>query len=87
MGSSYACPTANARYDARMALTNLTVAEEVLSLPPAERLDLAQLLIDSLAGDLQSDAEIKAELARRLEALRSGEDAGLSFQQVLGTPA
>ena len=70
-----------------MALTNLTVAEEALSLPPADRMDLAQLLIDSLADDPRSDAEIKAELTSRPEALRSGQDAGLTFQQVFGTPA
>ena len=70
-----------------MALTNLTVAEEALSLPPADRMDLAQLLIDSLADDPRSDAEIKAELTSRLEALRSGQDAGLTFQQTFGTPA
>ena len=70
-----------------MALTNLTLAEEALSLRPAERVDLAQLLIESLADDPRSDAEIKAELVRRLEALKSGADAGLNFQQIFGTPA
>ncbi|MBM3838287.1 MAG: addiction module protein [Verrucomicrobia bacterium] len=70
-----------------MALTNLTIAEEALSLPPEQRVDLAQLLIESLADDPRSDTEIKDELACRLEALRSGEDAGLNFQQVFGTSA
>lgn len=69
-----------------MPLTNLAIAEEALSLPPAERVDLAQLLIESLAEDPRSDAEIKAELVRRLAALKSGEDCGLNFQQVFGTP-
>jgi len=70
-----------------MPLTNLAVAEEVLALPPADRLELAELLIESLADDPRSDTEIKTELARRLEALRSGDDAGLSFQQVFETSA
>lgn len=70
-----------------MALTNLAVAEEALSLSPAERADLAKLLIQSLESNHHSDAEIKAELNRRLEDLISGTDAGLSFEQVFGAPA
>ena len=70
-----------------MALTNLAVAEEALSLSPADRADLAKLLIQSLEPDHRSDAEIKAELNRRLEDLISGKDAGLSFEQVFGAPA
>jgi putative addiction module component (TIGR02574 family) len=70
-----------------MALTSLAVAEEALSLSPAERADLAKLLIQSLEHDRHSDAEIKAELNRRLEDLVSGKDGGLSFDQVFGAPA
>jgi len=70
-----------------MALTNLAVAEEALSLSPAERADLAKLLIQSLENDGRSDAEIKAELNRRLDDLLLGKDAGLSFEQVFGVPA
>ena len=70
-----------------MALTNLAVAEEALSLSPAERADLAKLLIQSLENDRRSDAEIKTELARRLDDLISGNDAGMSFEQVFGAPA
>jgi putative addiction module component (TIGR02574 family) len=55
-----------------MALANLAVAEEALSLPPAERLDLAKLLIQSLQSDGRSDGEIKTELNRRLDDLISG---------------
>lgn len=70
-----------------MALTHLAVAEEALSLPLTERVDLAKLLIQSLEGDRRSDAEIKAELGRRLDDLLSGKDAGLSFEQAFGSPA
>lgn len=70
-----------------MALTNLAIAEEVLSLSPAERADLARLLIQSLENDSRTDAEIKSELERRLNDLISGKDAGLSFDQVFGVPA
>jgi putative addiction module component (TIGR02574 family) len=70
-----------------MALTNLAVAEEALSLSPAERVGLARLLIQSLETDRRSDAEITAQLARRLDDLISGKDAGLSFEQVFGAPA
>ena len=70
-----------------MALTNLSVAEEALSLSPAERVDLAKLLIQSLENDRRSDAEITAELNRRLADLISGKDPGLNFEQVFGSPA
>ena len=70
-----------------MALTNLAVAEEALSLSPAERVDLARLLIQSLENDHRTDAEIKSDLNRRLNELVSGKDLGLSFEQVFGVPA
>lgn len=67
-----------------MALTNLVVAEEALSLAPTERAELAKLLIQSLEDDPRSDAEIKAELTRRLSDLVTGKDSGLTFEQVFG---
>jgi putative addiction module component (TIGR02574 family) len=67
-----------------MALTNLAVAEEALSLSPVERADLARLLIQSLADDPRTDSEIKADLARRLKDLVSGTDSGLTFEEVFG---
>lgn len=70
-----------------MALTNLAVAEEALSLSPGERADLAKLLIQSLENDRRSDAEITAELNRRFADLLSGNDSGLNFEQVFGSPA
>jgi putative addiction module component (TIGR02574 family) len=70
-----------------MPLTNLAMAEEALSLPPAERAELAKLLIQSLENDSRSDAEIRLELKRRLDDLLSGKDPGLNFDQVFGTPA
>ncbi len=70
-----------------MALTNLAVAEEALSLSPAERADLAKLLIQSLENDRRSDAEITAELNRRFADLISGKDSGLNFEQVFGSPS
>jgi putative addiction module component (TIGR02574 family) len=69
-----------------MALTNLTLAEEALSLPVVERAGLTRLLIQSLEDDPRTDAEIKSELARRLEALVSGRDSGLTFEAVFGCP-
>ena len=70
-----------------MALTNLAVAEVALSLSPAERADLAKLLIQSLENDRRSDAEITAELNRRFADLISGEDSGLNFEHVFDAPA
>jgi putative addiction module component (TIGR02574 family) len=69
-----------------MALTNLAVAEEALSLPPAERADLAKLLIQSFEDDPRTDAEIKADLTQRLRDLISGKDSGLTFEEVFGSP-
>ncbi len=65
-----------------MRLTNVTIAEEALSLSAAERAELAKLLIESLEGEDRTDEQVKAELARRLEQMRSGADPGLSFEQV-----
>jgi putative addiction module component (TIGR02574 family) len=67
-----------------MAITNLAVAEEALSLAPAERADLAKLLVQSLEGDSRTDEAIKTDLTRRLEDLVSGKDSGLTFNQVFG---
>jgi putative addiction module component (TIGR02574 family) len=67
-----------------MAITSLAVAEEALSLAPAECADLAQLLVQSLEGDSRTDKAIKADLTRRLEDLVSGKDSGLTFNQVFG---
>ncbi len=67
-----------------MAITNLAVAEEALSLAPAERADLAKLLVQSLEGDSRTDAPIKADLTRRLEDLLSKKDSGLTFNEVFG---
>jgi putative addiction module component (TIGR02574 family) len=70
-----------------MPIMNLAVAEEALSLAPAERADLAKLLVQSLEGDSRDDAAIKADLTRRLEDLVSGKDAGLMFNEVFGKTA
>lgn len=69
-----------------MALTNVAVAEEALSLSPQERAELARLLIQSLEEDPRSDAVIHAELTRRLEQLQSQADKGLSFEEVFQRP-
>jgi len=65
-----------------MPLTNVTVAEEALSLSPGDRAELAKLLIQSLEGDRRTDDAIKADLASRLEQLRSGADPGLTFEEI-----
>ena len=69
-----------------MALINVALAEEALSLSPSERADLAKLLIQSLEGDRRTDEDVKAELFRRLQELTSGKDAGLTFEQVFERP-
>jgi putative addiction module component (TIGR02574 family) len=69
-----------------MALSNISLAEEALCLPPRERAGLAKLMIDSLDNQAEGDEQIRADLSRRLERLLSGSDAGLSFEQVFGKP-
>ncbi|HAV64454.1 MAG TPA: hypothetical protein DCY13_19060 [Verrucomicrobiales bacterium] len=68
-----------------MTITNLAVAEEALSLAPAERAGLAKLLIESLEDEQRTDAEIKEDLAQRLADLVSGRDSGLTFEEVFGS--
>jgi putative addiction module component (TIGR02574 family) len=69
-----------------MPLSDISVAEEALSLPPVERADLAKLLIDSLDNQPGADEQVRAELTQRLEGLKSGPDTGLSFQETFGHP-
>jgi putative addiction module component (TIGR02574 family) len=69
-----------------MPLTDISVAEEALGLPPVERANLARLLIDSLDNQSEADEEVRAELIHRLERLKSGMDVGLSFQETFGKP-
>jgi putative addiction module component (TIGR02574 family) len=58
------------------------LVEEALALPPGDRAKFAQLLVESLREDTRSDAEIRADLQRRLDDLTSGRDPGLSFEDV-----
>lgn len=67
-----------------MALTSIYLAEEALALPPSQREALAKLLMDSLANDNRSDAEICAILKARLEDMKSGKDQGNTFEEIFG---
>ncbi len=70
-----------------MSLSSVYLAEEALALPAAERETLARLLLASVAPGKRTDEEIRAELKSRLAKLKSGEDAGLSFEAVFGESA
>lgn len=70
-----------------MPLTSVYLAEEALSLPPEQREKLARLLLDSIAGNGQTDDEIRAMLRSRLGDLKSGKDQGLTFDEVFGERA
>jgi len=70
-----------------MALTSTYLAEELLSLPPEQRQQLATLLLDSLRSDGASVDELKQKLRARMADLRSGRDPGLSFDDVFGEKA
>jgi putative addiction module component (TIGR02574 family) len=67
-----------------MALTSVYLAEEALSLPPEQRQQLANLLLDSLKADSRSDEELREMLRSRLADLESGRDPGLTFDEVFG---
>ena len=67
-----------------MSLSSVYLAEEALALPAAERETPARLLLASVAPDKRTDDEIRAELKSRLAKLKSGEDPGLSFEEVFG---
>ena len=69
-----------------MPLSNISVAEEALCLPPVERANLAKLLIDSLDDQVGDDEQVRAELTLRLERLKSGADTGFSFEETFGKP-
>ena len=70
-----------------MSLTSVYLAEEALALPLAERETLARLLVESVTPDRRTDEEIRHELSARLARLRSGDDKGLTFDEVFGEPA
>lgn len=65
-----------------MSVKDLAIAEEALSLPAAERAGLVKLLVDSLEGGPHSDEEIRADLQRRFQDLRCGNDKGMTFGEV-----
>ena len=67
-----------------MPLTSVYLAEEALALPPEQREKLAKLLLDSLAGNGQTDVEIQAMLRSRLADLKSGKDQGMTFKEAFG---
>jgi len=67
-----------------MAFSSIYLAEEALSLPAEQRRLLAKLLMDSVSGDERSDDEIRGMLRSGLEDLRSGRDAGMTFEEVFG---
>ncbi len=70
-----------------MPLISIYLAEEALALPADQRAQLANLLLDSLNGDGRSDDEIRLMLQSRLDDLKSGRDAGASFEEVFGERA
>ena len=67
-----------------MIVKDVAFAEEALSLPASERAGLVKLLVDSLEGEPRSNEEIRSDLQKRLQGLRSGNDKGMTFEQVFG---
>ena len=69
---------------AHMILKDVSFAEEALALPAPERAGLARLLVESLEGDSRSDEDVRRDLQLRFQSLRTGADAGMTFEQVFG---
>ncbi len=67
-----------------MIVKDVTFAVEALSLPASERAALARLLVDNLESDSHSDQAVRKDLQLRFHNLRSGEDPGMTFDQVFG---
>lgn len=67
-----------------MIVKDVAFAEEALSLPASERAGLVKLLVDSLEGEPRSNEEIRTEFQKRFQSLRSGDDKGMTFEQVFG---
>ena len=66
-----------------MSKTAEKVLDEALRLEPSERAELAAELLASLDGERDEDAEAAwaAEIERRAERARSGQDAGRSWAE------
>lgn len=65
-------------------MTNISVAE-ILALPVQERINLVELIWESVAAVPQAievSPEVKAELAARLVEFESDPEAGYSWDQV-----
>jgi putative addiction module component (TIGR02574 family) len=67
-----------------VAVPSIYLAEEVLSLPPEQRRQLANILLDSLRHYGATDEQTKEMLLARIADLRSGRDPGVSFEDVFG---
>jgi putative addiction module component (TIGR02574 family) len=70
-----------------MSMAQDPIFETALSLPQAERADLAFLLLESLPppGDAVSAEEFAGELRRRVEAYRAGEIQSVSLEDARAT--
>ena len=60
------------------------ILEQLLSLPEAERASVARKLLQSLGGPSEKDDEAWfAEVRERVDAVRSGESAGIPLDDVM----
>jgi putative addiction module component (TIGR02574 family) len=69
-----------------MTRTAQMIVSEAIALTPTERAEVAAAILDSLAAPAHSDEEIRAKLQDRSAVLASGEDPGLTFEEVFGEP-
>lgn len=83
-GFTGACRPEAKHHTGCMSPLSAYLVEATLALPPAEREALAHLLLESVTADRLSDEAVCGELTARLARLESGEDKGLTFEEVFG---
>jgi putative addiction module component (TIGR02574 family) len=67
-----------------MTTARIQIESEVLKWPPTERVSLAERLLESVDGFVSEDMDRawRAEVARRVGEVESGEESGVSSREV-----
>ncbi len=67
-----------------MSMAHVEIEAEVLKWPAAERVSLAERLLESVDGFATGDIDRawRAEIARRVEEVESGRETGVSSREV-----
>lgn len=70
-----------------MAASFETITKEALDLTPRQRLKLAEVLLVSADGKLESEcqSEWDVEIEARIQAINQGRETGIPFEEVMAT--